>query len=296
MSRIAIQDLKRWKQESRRWVCLTSYDAPSARVLASAEVPVVLVGDSLGNVILGHESTVPVTMDDMVRHTAAVRRGAPNLFVVGDMPFLAAQISDEEAVRNAGRLIQQGGADAVKLEGGGPRASTVRRIVEAGIPVMGHLGLTPQNATQLGGYRVQGNDPQDALRISEDARALEEAGAFAIVLECVPVELAAAITRVATVPIIGIGAGPDVDAQVLVYHDLVGWSGDFKPRFVRRYAEVEETMIEAVRSFQQDVAQGDFPSDSESFRDSQANTPVENSAVEVMPDDLEPEPEKQTSG
>jgi 3-methyl-2-oxobutanoate hydroxymethyltransferase len=296
MSRIAIQDLKRWKQESRRWVCLTSYDAPSARVLAAAEVPVVLVGDSLGNVILGHGSTVPVTMDDMVRHTAAVRRGAPDLFVVGDMPFLAAQISDEEAVRNAGRLIQEGGADAVKLEGGGPRASTVRRIVEAGIPVMGHLGLTPQNATQLGGYRVQGGDPQDALRISEDARALEEAGAFAIVLECVPVELAAAITRAATVPIIGIGAGPDVDAQVLVYHDLVGWSGDFKPRFVRRYARVEETMIEAVRSFQQDVAQGDFPSESESFGDSQASTPVENSAVEVLPDDLEPEQERQTSG
>ena len=235
-------------------------------------------------------------MDDMVRHTAAVRRGAPDLFVVGDMPFLAAQISDEEAVRNAGRLIQEGGADAVKLEGGGPRASTVRRIVEAGIPVMGHLGLTPQNATQLGGYRVQGGDPQDALRISEDARALEEAGAFAIVLECVPVELAAAITRAATVPIIGIGAGPDVDAQVLVYHDLVGWSGDFKPRFVRRYARVEETMIEAVRSFQQDVAQGDFPSESESFGDSQASTPVENSAVEVLPDDLEPEQERQTSG
>jgi 3-methyl-2-oxobutanoate hydroxymethyltransferase len=156
---------------------------------------------------------------------------------------------------------------------------------------MGHLGLTPQNATQLGGYRVQGSDPQDALRIAEDARALEQAGAFAIVLECVPVELAATITRVATVPIIGIGAGPDVDAQVLVYHDLVGWSGDFKPRFVRRYARVEETMIEAVRSFQQDVARGDFPCESESFSGSQESTSAED-----FPDDLQPEQERQTSG
>ncbi|MDE0960350.1 MAG: 3-methyl-2-oxobutanoate hydroxymethyltransferase [Planctomycetota bacterium] len=287
MSRITIQDLKRWKQEAHRWVCLTSYDAPSARVLAAAEVPVVLVGDSLGNVILGHESTVPVTMEDMVRHAAAVRRGAPDLFVVGDMPFLAAQISDEEAVRNAGRLIQQGGADAVKLEGGGPRAATIRRIVEAGIPVMGHLGLTPQNATQLGGHKVQGSDPRDARRIAEDAQALEEAGAFAIVLECVPTQLAATITRNATVPIIGIGAGEDVDAQILVFHDLIGWSGSFKPRFVRRYAQVEETMIEAVRSFQEDVAAGAFPSDSESFRGSQAGPPS---------DGIHFDEERQTSG
>ncbi len=265
MQRIAIQELKRWKQEGHRWVCLTAYDAPTARVLESAGVPVALVGDSLGNVVLGHDSTVPVTMDDMVRHTAAVRRSAPSLFIVGDMPYLAAQVSDEEAVRNAGRLVQEGGADSVKLEGGGPRAATVRRLVEAGIPVMGHLGLTPQSATQLGGYRVQGTDRSSSEKIIEDALALEAAGAFALVLECVPATLAGSITEQLEIPTIGIGAGASVDAQVLVFHDLVGLSGDFKPRFVRRYANIEEQMVKAVTAFQEDVTEGNFPAAGETF-------------------------------
>jgi 3-methyl-2-oxobutanoate hydroxymethyltransferase len=247
---------------------------------------VALVGDSLGNVILGHDSTVPVTMEDMVCHTAAVRRSAPSLFGVGDLPFLAAQVSDEQAVLNSGRLVQEGGADAVKLEGGGPRAATIQRIVEAGIPVMGHLGLTPQNATQLGGYRVQGNDPESAARIAQDAMALEQAGAFAVVLECVPAPLASAIANETTIPIIGIGAGQGVDAQVLVFHDLVGLSGDFQPRFVRRYANVETTMIEAVKSFQSDVEAGRFPDASESFL----------ASGEDEQGDVEPESERQLSG
>ena len=265
MTKIAIQDLARWKREGHPWVCLTAYDAPTARVLASAEVPVVLVGDSLGNVILGHKSTVPVTMDDMVHHCAAVRRGAPELFVVGDLPFLAAQVSPEGAVRNAGRLIQEGGADAVKLEGGLARVDAVRSIVEAGIPVMGHLGLTPQSATQLGGFRVQGVNEKAARRILEDALVLEEAGAFSIVLECVPSALAKMITAEVSIPIVGIGAGNAVDAQVLVFHDLVGLSGDFQPRFVRRYAEVEDVMKDAVERFQRDVAAREFPAEGESF-------------------------------
>jgi 3-methyl-2-oxobutanoate hydroxymethyltransferase len=208
------------------------------------------------------------------------------LFVVGDLPFLAAQVSDEQAVLNSGRLVQEGGADAVKLEGGGPRAATIQRIVEAGIPVMGHLGLTPQNATQLGGYRVQGNDPESAARIAQDAMALEQAGAFAVVLECVPAPLASAIAKETSIPIIGIGAGQGVDAQVLVFHDLVGLSGDFQPRFVRRYANVETTMIEAVKSFQSDVEAGRFPDDSESFL----------ASGEDEQGDVEPESERQLSG
>lgn len=284
MAKVAIQELMRWKKEGRRWVCLTAYDAPTARVLALSDVPVVLVGDSLGNVVLGHDTTIPVTMDDMVHHVAAVRRGAPDLFVVGDLPFLAAQVDDTEAVRNSGRLVQEGGADAVKLEGGGPRAATVQRIVDAGIPVMGHLGLTPQNATQLGGYRVQGTDPVSAQQILDDAVALQDAGVFALVLECVPAPLAATITSTLSIPVVGIGAGPEVDAQVLVFHDLVGLSGDFQPRFVRRYAEVQDVMCEAVKSFCGDVASGKFPSVDESFSISPAGDDVGDSEKDSEPE------------
>ena len=267
MARLRLDQLQRWKEKGHPWVCLTAYDAPTARILQSAGVPMILVGDSLGNVVLGHDSTVPVTVEDMIHHSAAVRRGAPETFVVTDMPFLAAQINDDEAIRNAGRLVQQGGADAVKVEGGGARAETLRRIAEAGIPVMGHLGLTPQNATQLGGYRVQGNTPESARRIVEDAQSLEKAGAFALVLECVPASLAAEVCQALTIPVIGIGAGREVDAQVLVFHDLVGMSGDFKPRFVRRYAQAEQLFQSAVNSFMEDVSSGNFPADSEAFVD-----------------------------
>ena len=267
MARIRLDQLQNWKSKGHPWVCLTAYDAPVARILEGAGVPMILVGDSLGNVVLGHDSTVPVTLDDMVHHSAAVRRGAPGTFVVTDMPFLAAQVNDDDAIRNAGRLVQEGGADAVKVEGGGARAETIRKIVEAGIPTMGHLGLTPQNATQLGGYRVQGNTPESAGKILADAQALEAAGAFALVLECVPTKLAAKIRKALAIPVIGIGAGREVDAQVLVFHDLVGLSGEFKPRFVRRYAQGEEYFRSAVESFLEDVSAGSFPADSESFID-----------------------------
>ena len=267
MARLRLDQLQRWKAKDHPWVCLTAYDAPTARILEGAGVPMILVGDSLGNVVLGHDSTVPVTLEDMIHHSAAVRRGAADTFVVTDMPFLAAQVNDDEAIRNAGRLVQQGGADAVKIEGGGCRAETIRRIAEAGIPVMGHLGLTPQNATQLGGYRVQGNTPESAQKIVDDACALEEAGAFALVLECVPSSLAARIRQTLKIPVIGIGAGRDVDAQVLVFHDLVGLSGEFKPRFVRRYVQAEQLFESAVKSFIEDVAGGNFPADSETFID-----------------------------
>ena len=287
MAKIAIQDLVRWKKEGQPWVCLTAYDAPTARVLAASGVPVVLVGDSLGNVILGHDSTIPVTMNDMVHHTAAVRRAARELFIVGDLPFLAVQVSAEEAVKNAGRLVQEGGADAVKLEGGGARVSAVKRIVEAGIPVMGHLGLTPQNATQLGGYRVQGTDARSAEKIVEDAVALQDAGAFSLVLECVPSSLAATIRATVSIPVVGIGAGREVDAQVLVFHDLVGLSGEFQPRFVRRYAEVHEVMCDAVKRFCEDVASGAFPSSKESF-----SMP----GAEDVSGEPEGDPEKEFSG
>ncbi len=287
MAKIALQDLVRWKQQGQPWVCLTAYDAPTAKVLAAAGVPVALVGDSLGNVILGYDSTIPVTMDHMVHHVAAVRRGAPELFVIGDLPFLSVQVNDEEAVRNAGRLVQEGGADAVKLEGGGPRTSTVRKIVDAGIPVMGHLGLTPQNATQLGGYRVQGTDASSAQKIVDDAIALEEAGAFSLVLECVPASLAETITGKVSIPVVGIGAGPAVDAQVLVFHDLVGLSGDFQPRFVRRYAEAQQLLSDAVKQFCSDVTSGAFPSPKESFS-MPASDDVEGSREE--------DPERELSG
>jgi len=263
--RISLQELARWKREGRRFVCLTAYDAPTARILEGAGVPLLLVGDSLGNVVLGHRDTLAVTMDAMLHHTQAVRRGAPETFVIGDMPFGSFQVSAEEAVRNAVRFLRDGGADAVKLEGGSERADAVRAIVAAGIPVMGHLGLTPQNATQLGGLRVQATDAAGAERLIEDARSLAEAGAFAIVLECVPEEVAAIVTERVPVPTIGIGAGRRCDGQVLVIHDLIGISAGHAPRFVRAYADVEARIAGAVAAFRRDVEEGEFPGEKELF-------------------------------
>jgi 3-methyl-2-oxobutanoate hydroxymethyltransferase len=265
MPRISLHDLTRWKREGRRFVCLTAYDAPTARILEAAGVPLILVGDSVGNVVLGHRDTLAVTMEAMLHHAAAVRRGAPDSFVIGDMPFGSFQVSVEEAVRNAVRFLGEAGCDAVKLEGGSDRAATVRAIVAAGIPVMGHLGLTPQNATQLGGYRVQASDAAGAQRLIEEARALEQAGVFAIVLECVPEEVAAAVTERISVPTIGIGAGRRCDAQVLVIHDLIGISSGFAPRFARAYADVEARIAGAVAAFRRDVESGAFPGEKELF-------------------------------
>ena len=251
--------LLRRKHNGEKITVLTAYDATMARILDSAGVDVLLVGDSLGTVIMGESSTIPVTMDIMVHHTRAVVRGAEHSLVVADLPFLCAQVSPEDAIRNAGRLVQQGGAAAVKLEGGrDPR--TVERLVRAGIPVMGHLGLTPQYVHQLGGYGTQGRSDADAARLTEEAVAIAEAGAFAVVLESIPAALAAEITRRIPIPTIGIGAGPHCDGQVLVSYDAFGlYTGSLVPPFAKLYARLGETMAEAAREYIEDVRNGSFP-------------------------------------
>jgi 3-methyl-2-oxobutanoate hydroxymethyltransferase len=259
VKRISTVDIRRKKQEGRLITMLTAYDYPTARLVDDAGVDMVLVGDSVGNVILGYDSTIPVTMADMLHHTRAVSRGVRRALVIGDMPFLSYNLDRAETLRNAGRFLQEAGAQAVKLEGGREVAETVRVIVSAGIPVMGHLGLTPQAVHQLGGYRVQGRDAATARRLLEDARILEAAGVFSIVLECVPVELAQRITAAVSVPTIGIGAGPHCDGQVLVTHDLLGLYGDFKPKFVKRYAELYKDIARALREFREEVEAGRFP-------------------------------------
>ncbi len=265
MDRIPITEFKRWKVERQKFICLTAYDAPTARILESSQVPVILVGDSLGNVVLGYRDTTPVTMTEMLHHARAVRRGAPDTFVVGDMPFGSYQVSGETAVQNAIRFVAEAGMDAVKVEGASDRLETVRKIIAAGVPVMGHLGLTPQSVTQLGGFRVQATEVESAQQLVSDAKSLEAAGAFSIVLECVPEEVAQIVTDCVSIPTIGIGAGRRCDAQVLVFHDLIGISSGYSPRFVRAYASVEQEMLSAVKRFSEEVREGQFPGDGESF-------------------------------
>ncbi len=255
---VRITRLQEMKAAGERIACVTAYDFPSARLVQQAGFEVVLVGDSLGNVVLGYDTTIPVTMDDMLHHTRAVVRGAPDLLVVADMPFMTFNVSADDALRNAGRLLQEGGAHAVKLEGGVPVADTVRRLTEAGIPVMGHLGLTPQSVNQLGGYRVQGRTLPQAQRLLDDADALEAAGAFSIVLETVPAELARIVTGRLRVPTIGIGAGPDCDGQIQVLHDILGF-GVHRPKHAKRYADLNETIGTALAAYAREVREGRFP-------------------------------------
>ena len=264
--RVTIRDLSRMKRNGEKIPMITAYDYTSAQLVEQAGVPLILVGDSLGQVVLGYDSTVPVTMDEMVHHIKTVVRGTQRAHVVGDLPFLSYHADVPEAIRNAGRLLKEGGAQSVKLEGGRTQAQTVTRIVESGIPVMGHIGLTPQAVNQLGGYRVQGRSLKDAVRLMEDARALEEAGAYAIVLECVPAQLAQMITERVGVPTIGIGAGTGCDGQVQVFHDMMGLYQDFTPKHARQYAQLGQTIVEATRSYVQDVENERFPGDSESFK------------------------------
>jgi 3-methyl-2-oxobutanoate hydroxymethyltransferase len=245
---------------------ITAYDAPSARIADAAEADIILVGDSLANVVLGRETTLTVTIDDMVHHTRAVTGTSPRALVVGDMPWLSFHLSAEDTVRNAGRLVQEGLAEAVKLEGGRKRLGMIHAVLDAEIPVMGHLGLTPQSVNAMGGYRVQGKQVEAARSLIADARALDEAGVFAIVLEGVPDLLAELITKEVSAPTIGIGAGSHCDGQVLVFHDVLGLTGDAPTaKFVRRYAELETVAIEAVRRFFADVQSGDFPADAETY-------------------------------
>ncbi|MEM7164018.1 MAG: 3-methyl-2-oxobutanoate hydroxymethyltransferase [Planctomycetota bacterium] len=266
MDKANVNDFRRWKREGQPFATLTAYDAPSARMCAAAEIPLILVGDSVSNVVLGYDDTRPVTMDEMIHHTKAVRRGAPQTFVVGDLPFMSYQVSPEEAVVNAGRFVKECRVDAVKLEGGSAVVPAIERIVAAGIPVMGHLGLLPQTAAmQQGGMRVQGTDAEAAITLVAEAKALVAAGIFAVVLECIPQELAKIITAEIPVPTIGIGAGPDCDGQILVLHDMLGIESGYQPRFVRRYAEIEDAMVAAMRSYARDVQERGFPNEKESF-------------------------------
>ena len=270
MARISVTDVQAMKQRGDKVVMLTAYDYPSARIADGSGVDVILVGDSLGMVVLGYEDTIPVTLDDMLHHTKAVIRGSERAMVVTDLPFMTYQVSVEEAMRNAGRLMQEGGCQAVKLEGGVHMAETVRRIVQVGIPVVGHIGLTPQSINQLGGYKVQGRTPQTAERLVEDAVALQQAGAFCIVLETIPAPLAKLISQRLSIPTIGIGAGADCDGQVLVWHDLLAYQTSFLPRHiprhVKQYANVGETMSKAIEEYAAEVRAGSFPTLKESFQ------------------------------
>ena len=259
VKRIRVRDLQEKKGRGEKIAMLTVYDATMARLLDRAGIDVFLVGDSLGMVIEGHDNTLPVTLDAMLHHTQAVARGTKRAFVVADMPFLTYQASASEAVHNAGRLIQQGGAASVKLEGGHAVAETVARLVEAGIPVMGHLGLLPQHVHELSGFRMQAKCQQDADRLIEDARELQQAGAFSLVLESIPSEVAQAVTEELSIPTIGIGAGPYCDGQVLVSYDAFGLNDESVPPFAKQYASLGEEMVEAAREYAEDVRQGRFP-------------------------------------
>ena len=254
-----VLDVQRFKDEGRRFAVITAYDFLSARILDEAGIPILLVGDSLGNVVLGYPTTLPVTMEDVLHHASAVARGARQTLLVGDMPFMSYQVSTEQAIANAGRLMQEGGMHAVKLEGGGPAIEITRRLTEIGIPVMGHLGLTPQSVHAMGGFKVQGKTDAQAARIAADARELEQAGAFSIVLEGVPSKLATDITRSLRIPTIGIGAGPGTDGQVLVFHDMMGITSGKAPKFVKRYANLAEEISRAATDYAEDVRTGKFP-------------------------------------
>ncbi len=270
--KITVPDLLQRKTQAadsqsnfQRITCLTAYDYPAARLLDEAGVDVILVGDSLGMVVLGHESTLPVTIEEMLHHTRAVRRGTRRALLVADMPYGSYHRDLANSLQNAMRFVKEAGAEAVKVEGGERRLELISRLTEAEIPVMGHVGLTPQSVNALGGYRVQGKTADTAEQLIRDARAVEAAGAFAVVLEAVPRELAARITRELRIPTIGIGAGPDCDGQILVIHDLVGLTFGQTPKFARRYANVGEIISKAVREYCDDVREGGFPSDAESY-------------------------------
>jgi 3-methyl-2-oxobutanoate hydroxymethyltransferase len=263
--KVAAPSLKASKARGERLVCLTAYDYPTARIVDEAGVDVVLVGDSLGNVVLGYGNTVPVSLDEIVMHTKAVRRAVQRALLVADMPYGSFHTGEDDAVRNALRLVKEAGAEAVKLEGGRKRIHLVKRLVDEEIAVMGHIGLTPQSINKLGAYRVQGKTAAAAQELIEDARALEEAGAFAVVLEVVPREIAKIITETLRIPTIGIGAGVDCDIQVLVLHDMLGFSFGKLARFVRPYANLHETITDAVSRYAEDVRNGTYPSDAESY-------------------------------
>ena len=265
MAKITVRDIAHMKTKGEKIPMVTAYDYTAARLADQAGIPLLLVGDSLGMVVLGYDSTIQVTMEDVLHHLKAVVRGANNAMVVADLPFMTYQISTEQALTNSARLIQEGGANSVKLEGGERMAATVERIVQCGIPVMGHIGLTPQSINALGGYRVQGRGRRDAARLLQDAQALQEAGAYAVVLELVPTQLAGLISQRLSIPTIGIGAGPECDGQVQVLHDMLGLFTEFVPKHAKQYAKLGESMQEALARYAREVGEGTFPTQKESF-------------------------------
>jgi 3-methyl-2-oxobutanoate hydroxymethyltransferase len=263
--KVTIAELLQKKADGQKITMMTAYDYPTANLVDQSGIDTILVGDSLGMVMLGYESTVPVTMDEMIHHCKAVSRGVNSSFIIGDMPFMSYQVNTEQAVENAGRFIKEAACDSVKLEGGSEMVSIVKAIVKAGIPVCAHIGLTPQTATMLSGFRVQGKDAESAKQLIKSAKDLEDAGAFMIVFECIPDFLAARITRELSIPTIGIGAGKDCDGQVLVYHDLVGLFERFTPKFVKQYINLSPKIKEALIQFKTEVEEGTFPGPEHSF-------------------------------
>jgi len=281
---VTVPRIRKMKRDGTRITMVTAYDATFARLFDEAGIDVLLVGDSLGMVVQGQDSTLPVTVDEMIYHCRAVARGTRRAHVVGDMPFLSWQLSPEQALANAGRFLSEGGAQSVKLEGGVDAAPTIERIVQAGIPVMAHVGLTPQSVHAMGGFRVQGKTAQAAARVLADAKAVAEAGAYALVLEGIPTDLARQITEEIDIPTIGIGAGPDCDGQVLVCYDLLGLTPDLKPRFVKRYAEFFEDGVAAARRYRDEVRAGVFPDEEHSFGNVKQEAPAPASNLSLVRD------------
>lgn len=271
--KMTVLDFQKYKDEGRKFAYVTAYDYTTASIVDESDVEVILVGDSLGMIMLGYKTTVGVTMDDMIHHIRPVVKGAPNTFVAGDMPFGSYQVSPEQAIESACRMLMETNCDCVKLEGGVNMAPTIKRMVDVGIPVMGHIGMTPQSATSFGGFKVQGGTPESARKLIEDAKALQDAGVFSIVVECVPSVVAKALHDEVRVPILGIGAGPDVDCQVLVTQDLLGMYGDFKPKFVKQFAQVRKAMVAGLNLFHEETLSGAFPTEEFSF----------NKKVEIPP-------------
>ncbi|MCM3440771.1 3-methyl-2-oxobutanoate hydroxymethyltransferase [Metabacillus halosaccharovorans] len=259
------QDFMKMKERNEPITMLTAYDFPSAKQAELAGIDMILVGDSLGMVVLGYDSTIPVTVNDMIHHTKAVKRGAKDTFVVTDMPFMSYHLSKDETMKNAARIMQEGGADAVKLEGADGVTSVIEALTFGGIPVISHLGLTPQSVNVLGGYKVQGKDAEAAKKLIDDAKRCQEAGSIALVLECVPQQLAEEITKLLTIPTIGIGAGRQTDGQVLVYHDLIGYGSGYVPKFVKQYGSISETVQTSISHYISDVKNRSFPEEKHSF-------------------------------
>lgn len=258
--KMTIADFKKYKEEGKKFSYVTAYDYTTASIVNESDVDVILVGDSLGMIMLGYDGTTAVTMEDMLHHIKPVVKGAPDTFIVGDMPFGSYNVSIEQAIENATKLYKETGCDCVKLEGGVEVADTIAAIVKAGVPVMAHIGLTPQTAGSLGGFKAQGTTPEAAKQLIEDVRAIEKAGAFSVVLECVPKGVGKAVTEAVEIPVLGIGAGPYVDCQVLVTQDLLDMYGDFKPKFVKQFAHIRKEMVEGLNRFHKETIEGTFPS------------------------------------